>query len=266
MLADRIFGAPEREPPPKRRRKPAARSNARGRQARGRRPARGRRISAEEARQRRMDLLGLCCMALAIYLGYVIYLGWDGGSVGDGTETALAYAVGGGAIAFPVAPGLGGLALILRPLMPSPGALAAGVFAIAAGLLLALAAQTAGLGPDGVREKLFDPGFFPEHGGGAGEVLYWAATTLFQRIGAHIIAVLLLIAGLLLVMGRSVSDMAAAAHRGFARAKNGAADFVTLMRETRGHDTDPDLVGTDPIDTDPVFGPPEPVDGAPVVS
>ncbi len=272
MLADRLFGAPEREPPRRRKKSPARGKNARGAKgrrapaARGRSP-RGRRVSAEEARQRRMDLLGLSCLALAVYLGYVIYLGWNGGRVGNGTETALAHAVGGGAIVFPVALGLAGLGLILRPLMPSPRALAAGVFAICAGLLLALAAQTAGLGPDGVREELFDPVFFSEHGGALGEVLYWASTTLFQRIGAHIIAVLLVVAGLLLVMGRSVSDMIAAGHRGFSKARNGAADFVTLMRESRQEGrTDPDLVGTDPIDTDPVFGPPEPLDAAPVIS
>ena len=78
---------------------------------------------------------------------------------------------------------------------------------------------------------------------------------------------LLVVAGLLLVMGRSVSDMIAAGHRGFSKARNGAADFVTLMRESRQERrTDPDLVGTDPIDTDPVFGPPEPLDVAPVIS
>ena len=194
-----------------------------------------------------MDLLGLSCLALAVYLGYVIYLGWNGGAVGNGTETALAHAVGGGAIVFPVGLGLAGLLFILRPLLPSPRALAAGVFAICAGLLLALAAQTAGLGPDGVREELFDPAFFSEHGGGLGEVLYWASTTLFQRIGAHIIAVLLVAAGVLLVMGRSVSDLIAAGHRGFSKARNGAADFVTLMRESKQHKTDPDLIGTDPL-------------------
>ena len=85
---------------------PARGKNARGAKgrrapaARGRSP-RGRRVSAEEARQRRMDLLGLSCLALAVYLGYVIYLGWNGGRVGNGTETALAHAVGGGAIVFP---------------------------------------------------------------------------------------------------------------------------------------------------------------------
>ena len=36
-----------------------------------------------------MDLLGLCAIALAVYLGYVLYLGWNGGTVGNGAETAL---------------------------------------------------------------------------------------------------------------------------------------------------------------------------------
>ena len=43
-----------------------------------------------------MDLAGLCCLAMAVYLGYVLYLGWDGGNVGNGAETALSYAVGAG--------------------------------------------------------------------------------------------------------------------------------------------------------------------------
>jgi S-DNA-T family DNA segregation ATPase FtsK/SpoIIIE len=215
-----------------------------------------------------MDLLGLSCLGLAVYLGYVLYLGWNGGAVGNGAETALAHAVGAGAVVFPVGLALTGFGLILRPLLPSPGALAVGVFAICAGLLLALAAQTAGLGPDGVREGLFEPHFFSEHGGALGEVLYWAATTLFQRIGAHIIAIVLVLAGLLMVAGRSVSDLINAFRRGFDSARNGAADFVTLareskvMRDTPGYTTDPDLVDTDGADTDPVFGPPEPVEGS----
>ena len=141
---------------------------------------------------------------------------------------------------------------------------AVGVAAIVAGLLLALAAQTAGLVPGGTRAELFDPAFFPDHGGGLGEVLYWASTTLFQRIGAHIIAVLLLLSGLLLVCGRSVSDMISAGHRGFERAKRGTVGFATAIKESRIN-TDPDLLHTDPVDTDPIFGPPEPLDDEPVI-
>jgi DNA segregation ATPase FtsK/SpoIIIE, S-DNA-T family len=197
---------------------------------------------------------------MAVYLGYVLYLGWNGGAVGDGSETALDYAVGAGAIVVPVALGLAGLGLLLRPFLPSPRSVAVGVVAIACSLLLALAAQTAGLGPDGAREGLFDPTFFPHHGGGVGEVLYWATTTLFQRLGAHIIAVLLLVSGILLLTGRSVSDIVRAGRRGFDRAKRGTVGFATAVRESRLR-TDPDLIDTSPASTEPIFGPPEPVAG-----
>jgi S-DNA-T family DNA segregation ATPase FtsK/SpoIIIE len=210
--------------------------------------------------QRRLDLAGLSCIGLAVYLGYVIYLGWNGGTVGDGSETALSYAVGAGAVVVPVVLGLAGIALILRPFLPSPRSVAVGVVAIACGLLLALAAQTAGLGPDGVRKGLFDPDFFPHHGGGIGETLYWATTTLFQRLGAQIIAVLLVVSGLLLISGRSVSDMVRAGRRGFDRAKTGTVGFATAVKESRVR-TDPDLIDTSPASTEPLFGPPEPIEG-----
>jgi DNA segregation ATPase FtsK/SpoIIIE, S-DNA-T family len=258
MLADRIFGAPERRDPPRRKKQPA-RGRKRKPAARGR--ARGKGGTSPEVLQRRLDLAGLSCIGLAVYLGYVIYLGWNGGTVGDGSETALSYAVGAGAVVVPVALGLAGIALIMRPFLPSPRSVAVGVVAIACGLLLALAAQTAGIGPDGVRKGLFDPDFFPHHGGGIGETLYWATTTLFQRIGAQIIAVLLVVSGLLLISGRSVSDMVRGARRGADRARRGTASFATAIKESRIR-TDPDLVDTSPASTEPIFGPPEPLEGS----
>jgi S-DNA-T family DNA segregation ATPase FtsK/SpoIIIE len=259
MLADRIFGAPERKDPPRRKKQPARAQKRKG-GARPRANARGRSRgrSSPEVMQRRLDLAGLCCIGLAVYLGYVIYLGWNGGAVGNGSQTALDYAVGAGGVVVPVALGLAGIGLILRPFLPSPKSVAVGVVAIAAGLLLALAAQTAGLGPEGVRKGLFDPSFFPHHGGGLGEVLYWATSTLFDRIGAHIVAIVLLASGLLLLTGRSVSDMVRAARRGAERAKRGTVGFATAIKESR-ISTDPDVIDTTPADTEPVFGPPEPV-------
>src|SRR3954452_24603724 len=255
MLADRIFGAPERRDPPARKRQPA-RGKKRKPPARGR--PRAKRGTSPEVMQRRLDLAGLCCIGLAVYLGYVIYLGWNGGTVGNGSETALTYAVGAASVVVPVALGLAGIGLILRPFLPSPKYVAVGVAAIACGLLLALVAQTAGLGPEGVRKGLFDPSFFQHHGGGLGEVLYWATSTLFDRIGAHIVAVVLLVSGLLLLTGRSLSDMVRAARRGAERAKRGTVGFATAIKESRVH-TDPDLIDTTPADTEPVFGPPEPI-------
>src|SRR4029077_9168960 len=107
MLADRIFGAPERRDPPRRKKQPA-RGRKRKPAARGR--ARGKGRTSPEVMQRRLDLAGLSCIGLAVYLGYVIYLGWNGGTVGDGSETALSYAVGAGGVTGPGAsrPGGGG--------------------------------------------------------------------------------------------------------------------------------------------------------------
>ncbi len=259
MLADRIFGAPERRDPPRRKKQPARAKKRGAAHKRGNARGRSRGRTSPEVMQRRLDLAGLCCIGLAVYLGYVIYLGWNGGAVGNGSQTALDYAVGAGSIVVPVAFGLAGVGLILRPFLPSPKSVAVGVTAIVAGLLLALAAQTAGIGPEGVRKGLFDPNFFPHHGGGLGEVLYWATSTLFDRIGAHLIAVVLLISGVLLLTGRSVSDMVRAGKRGADRAMRGTVGFATAIRESRVH-TDPDLIDTTAAETEPVFGPPEPIE------
>ena len=109
-----------------------------------------------------------------------------------------------------------------------------GAICVLAALLLAYAAGTAGLVPDGHpnRHGYFDPDFFTEHGGLLGETLYWASTTLFQRIGAHIIAVLLLVAGLLLLSGSTIAGMIRTSMRAGGRARDGAKDLATAVRET----------------------------------
>ena len=108
-----------------------------------------------------------------------------------------------------------GLALVVKPLMRYPGAINAGAILLIAGLLLAFAAETAGLGPDSpARGDIFDPDFFTAHGGALGEALYWASTTLFQRVGAHIIAVLMILSGILLLSGRPLASLFELRRRG----------------------------------------------------
>src|SRR5262249_9983383 len=165
----------------------STRSGARSRAgSRGRRPA--RRADEPLLDQRHLDLIGLGLVAFGIYLACVLYLGWDGGRVGAAAADGLHYVAGAVAGIVPIAIVFAGVALTLRPFIPSPGAMHAGGICLVAALLLAFAAQTAGLGPDGVRHGYFEPHFFTHHGGGLGEVVYWATTTLFQRLGAHIIA------------------------------------------------------------------------------
>jgi DNA segregation ATPase FtsK/SpoIIIE, S-DNA-T family len=44
--------------------------------------------------QRHLDLIGLLLVALGVYLVFVLFLGWEGGKVGYGLETALTYLFG----------------------------------------------------------------------------------------------------------------------------------------------------------------------------
>ncbi len=213
----------------------SGRGRARTSRTGGRRRTGGARRAKPQAprlEQRHLDLIGLALVAVGVYLGCVLYLGWDGGRVGEVAADGLAYAVGAAAAIVPVAFVLGGIALMLRPFMPSPGAVNAGVVCVIAALLLACAAQTAGLGPDGTRHGYFEPDFFNEHGGALGEVLYWATTTLFQRLGAHILAALLFVAGLLLLTGSSVAGILKAAGRGAQRVREGSRDLATVVRDT----------------------------------
>ena len=181
--------------------------------------------------QRHYDVIGLALVAAALYLGFVLYLDSDGGRAGAGLVVGLGWAAGAAGYAAPVLLAVAGLALILRPFIPSPGALNAGVAFFVLGLLLAFAAETAGLGPERpVRDGFFEPRFFEEHGGAIGEGLYWASTTLFQRLGAHIIALLLLVAGLLLATGGSIAGGLRGAGRMVRSAGRGARELAGATR------------------------------------
>ena len=183
-------------------------------------------------------------------------MGWDGGRVGGGAESALAYIAGACAGLVTLAIAACGVALVLKPFMSSPRAVNAGATCVLAALLLAFAAGTAGLGPDAPpRQGYFDPDFLTEHGGVLGETLYWATTTLFQRIGAHIIAVLLLLAGLLLLSGSTVSGLLRSSAQAAGRARDGARGFATTVRETRagGDEAETRVVDGEEVDGEHVL-------------
>ncbi len=243
MLAERLLTGPPKRRPPGR-----AKKRGRGQSARAR---------EEERRQRRNDLIGIGLIALAIYMAYVVYLGWDGGQVGKFSDQALAYSVGAGAVLVPVALATVGAALILRPVISERRDLVTGVGVLVAGLLLAYASQTMGLGAAGTRDGLFEKEFIQNHGGGVGEALYWATNSLLGRLGSHILALGLVAAGLLLLSGRSLSSFVGGFGRGAGRAKRGVADFATAVRETGR--VDPDLLETEPAETDKMYGAPEAV-------
>jgi DNA segregation ATPase FtsK/SpoIIIE, S-DNA-T family len=182
--------------------------------------------------QRHFDLIGLVMVAIGVYSAFVLYLGWDGGRVGSWMETALEYSVGRAGYVVPLMVFGLGLALIAKPMIRAPRALNVGAVLVLLALLLAFAAETLGLGPDRpARDGYFDPRFYTEHGGAVGEALYWASTTLFQRLGAQILAILMLLSGALLLTGMTIANLVANAGGAARRARDTTREMARTVRQ-----------------------------------
>ncbi len=157
--------------------------------------------------QRHLDLTGLALVALGVFLAFPLYLRWDGGPVGAAVLDGLAYAVGQVAYGVPVAVVAAGAILVLRPVLPAVRPFRAGALCLFAALTLALAAGTLGLGPDGERPGWWNAPFFEQRGGIVGDALFYASSKAVSAIGAHIIALFLFVAGVLLLTGASIAGV-----------------------------------------------------------
>ena len=185
--------------------------------------------------QRHLDLIGLGLVALGVFLAFPLYLGWDGGAAGQVATRGLAYAAGQVAYAAPVAIVATGALLVLRPVLPTLRPFRAGGLCLFAALTLMLAAGTFGLGPGGTREGYWDAPFFQARGGIAGEALLWAVASAVSTIGAHILALFLLVAGVLLLTGASVAGVLRTTGSGLADTTRALGRIVPVpARRTRG--------------------------------
>jgi len=162
----------------------------------------------EPLRQHHLDLIGLGCVLLGIYLVFVLYFGWNGGRLGSGISDGLKYMFGLVAYVAPLALFGAAAVAIFRPAMPTTRPVRTGSALLLAGLLLAFAGGTfAVAGGRPGRVTSFDPGWFPDHGGVIGESLYWVFATALQSFGAHLVAVFAILAGLLLLTGTTVATV-----------------------------------------------------------
>ena len=69
--------------------------------------------------QHQLDLIGLGLVALAAFMSFVFYLGWDGGKVGEALASAFVFLLGDVAYLVPVALFCTGTLIVLRPLLPT---------------------------------------------------------------------------------------------------------------------------------------------------
>jgi DNA segregation ATPase FtsK/SpoIIIE, S-DNA-T family len=201
--------------------------------------------------QRGRDVLGLGLVAAGVFLGFVLYGGWDGGRAGHALATALAWVLGRARVLAPAALFAGGGMLLLRPLLAtlhpkttgSPGSQgwagrglldprSVGVICLFASLTLALAAGTLGVSSGPAKgETAWTSAFLQAHGGIAGEALYQLAHRLVQDVGANILVVFLLLVGVTLLTGASLGGAIRATGSGLIAMTR----IVRMLADRRSH-------------------------------
>ncbi|CAB4340178.1 unannotated protein [freshwater metagenome] len=155
--------------------------------------------------QRQRDLCGLALVAVALFIAFPLYSGGDAGIGGEQFVAALRWSFGQVAYLIPPILALGGLVLILRPVVSLPQTLRAGSLCLLLGASLALSAGTLGLGTGGGRSVQLDPALFGDRGGAVGDLLYLGTGTLVGPVGSHIFSLFLLLAAVLLISGLSIA-------------------------------------------------------------
>ena len=210
--------------------------------------------------QRHLDLIGLGLVALALFFGFLVYAGWDGGRAGSNAVEGLRWLLGAAHYLVPVALVAAGAILMLRPVLPAVRPFRAGAICLFVAVTLGLSAGTLGVGPGGERPDWWDPEWVKTRGGMTGETLDWVVTTLAGTIGAHILAVFLFLAGVLLLTGASVAGVIKATSTSVSSTTREVRDAVvtrvprpragsdleTLEESTRVRVQRPDVFGETP--------------------
>jgi S-DNA-T family DNA segregation ATPase FtsK/SpoIIIE len=187
---------------PKRRRKPPPRRAKRSLLA-----AHPIRLPHVELEPHHVDIAGLALIAAGVFLAGVAYLHWSGGALGNGAVTGMRFVFGSLGYAVPAALVAGGALVLARELRPPGRPMRTGVFCLTAALTLALSAGTLGLGPGMLHGANFwHARLFESRGGVVGQAELWVCSHLLSTLGAHVLAVFMLIAGVILVTGATLAS------------------------------------------------------------
>jgi DNA segregation ATPase FtsK/SpoIIIE, S-DNA-T family len=249
---------PAKRAPAKKRAKTAARSGrAKPRPKARARRAGGWRTQLPLLEQHHIDLIGLALVATGIFLVFPLWMGWDGGRGGGAIVDGLRYIVGVLAYGAPIGLCATGALCVLRPVLPAVRPFRAGAICLIAALTLALAAGTLGLGPSGARHGFWHTDFLSARGGIIGDALFYAASNLIGTVGAHILAVFLFLAALLLLTGASVAGVVKATAAV-------TADTTRALRRTEA-ELRRAKPAPRPREMPAEFLPPEPDDSEPIV-
>ncbi len=168
-----------------RRRKPAGRAK--------------RRRSALDGQTR--ELMGLGLVAVGVFLGVSIFIGFGAGPVGGWLEDGLRLLIGSAVALAPAVLIALGIALILDHPLLAARPMRTGLMIGGIALLIALAAGILGSGAE--RDTWFDSGL-SERGGYIGELGYYGTSNTVGSIGTALIVIVGLVAALVLISGASL--------------------------------------------------------------
>lgn len=182
--------------------KPAAKRPASGARRAPAKRAAPKREPLLNPRQRR-DAAGLAAVAFGCYLGGVLYLGWQGGTVGGWLEDGARMVVGTAAHMFPILAIVLGLLVVLRSELVDPGPFRAGIYLFVPSVLLAFGADRFGLGDGSAPHAALRADEVVHHGGYIGGGLYFLTYNLFGDAGTTIVCLLGLTLGILFTSGSS---------------------------------------------------------------
>jgi S-DNA-T family DNA segregation ATPase FtsK/SpoIIIE len=165
-----------------------------------------------------IDVIALALLALGIFLVCVAYAGLNGGALGSALVLALRFVFGVIGYAVPAALLVAGGLVLARELRLPGRPLRAGALCLTAGLTLAVAAGTLGVGPGPTPAGAFwRPGAFEARGGALGQAELWVASHLVSTLGAQILAVFALLAGAMLASGATAAGVLRATGAGAGR-------------------------------------------------
>jgi S-DNA-T family DNA segregation ATPase FtsK/SpoIIIE len=196
--------------------------------------------------ERQRDVLGLGLVAVGVFMGFVLYGGWNGGRAGHGLAVALGWSIGRARGLAPVALIVGGAAMLMAPVLPALRPLRTGGACLFAGVTLALAAGTLGVSPGTPNGAQWSTAFLSARGGAVGQIEYVVAHRLVQQVGVDILVVFLLIVGIVLLTGASLASAIRATG-------GGVMDTTRMLRTLATTDTSETKPRAEPI------RPPEPL-------
>ena len=177
----------------------------------------------QPATRHRHELAAIACVALAVFLGFVLYLGWDGGSLGRWLGDASRWLVGLLAFVLPLLLCFVAYVLVARSERRPRRGVSWGIAMMVAAFLLAAAADAFGVFAGERPAALFRDAYMQGHGGFTGEALWALLHPFIGRVGVDVLVLALFLAGVLLATGlvaAAVGDLVA--HRRGRRRPRGA--------------------------------------------